>query len=206
MRVLVTHECSGIVREAFAARGHDAWSCDLKDTETPGQHIQGDALEVIRVGGWDLLIMHPECTYLAVSGLHWNGRVDGRKAKTDAAIRHVEALLEEGERVGRYALENPVGCISSRIREPDQIIQPWQFGDDASKATCLWLGGLPRLAYDAPLFRPVKIAAPRVVNGRPRWSNQTDSGQNKLAPSPTRQADRSRTYAGIAAAMAEQWG
>lgn len=196
MRVLVACEFSGIVRDAFKARGHDAWSCDLLDTESAGPHIVGDVRSVL-ADGWDLLIAHPPCTYPCVSDLHWNGRRTGRWEKTNAAVQFVRDLLNAP--IARIALENPVGIISTRIRRPDQIIQPYNFGDDASKGTCLWLKNLPRL-------NGTQYVEPRMVNGRPRWSNQTDSGQNKLAPSESRSADRARTYPGIAAAMAEQWG
>lgn len=196
MRVLVGCERSGIVRDAFTLMGHDAWSCDLAPTEKPGNHYQCDVIEVIGLG-WDLAIFHPDCTYLTVSGLHWNGRVAGRQQKTEESLQFVETLLSSP--IHRIALENPIGAISTRIRKADQIIQPHQFGADASKATCLWLKNLPKL-------QPTENFPPRIVNGKKRWSNQTDSGQNKLGPSPTRKADRSRTYPGIAKAMAEQWG
>ncbi len=196
-RVLVGCEFSGTVRDAFAARGWDAWSCDLLPSEKPGNHLQCDIREVMSDGWWDLGIFHPPCTYLSVSGLHWNKRVPGRAAKTEEALEFARALLEAP--IDRKALENPIGCISSRIRKPDQIIQPHQFGADASKATCLWTYGLP-------LLTPTSHVAPRLVDGRPRWANQTDSGQNKLGPSADRWALRSMTYPGIAAAMADQWG
>ena len=191
MRVLVACEYSGRVREAFRKRGHDAWSCDLlpSDDNSP-HHIQGDALEVL-ADYWDLLIAHPPCTYLAVSGLHWNKRVEGRAAKTEDALQFVRLLLDAP--VDRIALENPVSCISTRIRKPDQIIQPWQFGHDASKKTCLWLKNL----------EPLK---PTEVIIKDRYANQTASGQNKLPPSKDRWKLRSTTYQGIANAMAEQWG
>lgn len=194
MKVLVGCEFSGRVRDAFRLRGHDAWSCDLLPTEAPGPHIQGDVLEAIDRGGWDLGIFHPECTYLAVSGLHWNKRVAGRSEKTERALEFVKKLL--GAPIPRIALENPIGCISSRIRKPDQIVQPWHFGEDASKATCLWLKNLPPLLHT------------NVLPGGPkaRRANQTASGQNKLGPSPDRWKERSRTYQGIADAMAWQWG
>lgn len=208
LRVLIACEFSGVVRDAFAALGHDAWSCDILPAE--GNHFQCDVRELIcdgklpdsRGSGWDLMIAHPPCTYLSVSGLHWNSRrrmVDGRPRSelTEEALAFVRILL--GSPIPSIALENPVGCISSRIRKPDQIIQPHQFGADASKATCLWLKNLPPLA-------PTEHVAPRIVNGRPRWANQTDSGQNKLPPSDLRWALRSVTYPGIAKAMAEQWG
>lgn len=197
MRVLIGCEFSGRVRDAFAARGHDAWSCDLRPSTTPGQHIQGDVLEAVAALAPALFIVHPPCTYLCSSGLHWNGRVPGRQDKTEEALRFVEKLFALDS--CRMAVENPIGCIGTRLRRADQIIQPHQFGDDAAKATCLWLFGLPKLI-------PTKHIPPRMVNGRPRWSNQTDSGQNRLGPSPDRAAIRATTYPGIAAAMAEQWG
>ena len=196
MRVLVACEYSGRVRDAFAARGHDAMSCDLLPTDVPGKHYQGDIFDVI-VDDWDLMIAHPPCTYLCSSGLHWNTRIDGRQALTDEALAFVKRLLDAP--VPRIALENPIGCISSQIRKPDQTIQPYQFGHDASKSTCLWLKNLPVLT-------PTELIAPRIVNGKKRWSNQTNSGQNKLPPSADRWKIRSETYAGIAAAMAAQWG
>lgn len=197
MRVLVACEFSGVVRDAFRARGHDAWSCDLLPSEADNAyHWQGDVLPFMRER-WDLMIAHPPCTYLCSSGLHWNTRRPGRAAETEKALAFVSALLSAS--IPRIALENPRGCISTRIRRPDQTIQPWQFGHDASKTTDLWLVNLPPLVHGA-------VIAPRMVDGRPRWANQTDSGQNRLGPSADRWAKRSITYPGIAAAMAEQWG
>lgn len=196
MRVLIACEYSGAVRDAFRARGHDAMSCDLLPTDVPGPHYQGDVFDVIG-DGWDLMVAHPPCTYLSSSGLHWNGRVEGRAAKTEDALAFVRALLDAP--IPRIAIENPVGCIGTRIRKADQTIQPHQFGDDASKATCLWLKGLP-------LLTPTARVPGRMVNGKPRWANQTDSGQNRLAPSADRWKLRSATFPGIAAAMADQWG
>lgn len=192
MKVLIACEFSGIVRDAFIRGGHEAVSCDLLDTERPGPHIRDNVLD--HFDGWDMMIAHPPCTYLSVSGLHWNKRVPGRAAKTDDALHFVRALMAAP--IDKICIENPVSCISSRIRKPDQIIQPWQFGHPESKTTCLWLKGLPKLV-------PTKVL-PRPESGR--WSNQTPSGQNKLGPSPTRAMDRSRTYLGIAQAMADQWG
>ncbi len=197
MRILVACEYSGRVRDAFRAAGHDAWSCDLLPCDAdPAYHIQGDVVPLLG-DGWDLMVAHPPCTYLCSSGLHWNKRVNGRQAKTEAALDFVRTLLSCP--IPRVAIENPVGCISTRIRKPDQTIQPWQFGHDASKATCLWLKRLP-------LLRPTAIISPRMVAGRPRWANQTDSGQNRLGPSADRWRIRSETYSGIATAMAQQWG
>lgn len=196
MRVLVGCEFSGVVRDAFAERGHFAMSCDFLETESPGPHYRGDIRDVL-AGGWDLAVFHPPCTYLCSSGLHWNGRVPGRAAMTEGALDLVRVLLDAP--IPMIALENPVGRIGTAIRKADQTIQPHQFGHDASKATCLWLKNLPPLT-------PTQIVNPRIIDGRPRWSNQTDSGQNRLGPSPTRGLERARTYAGIAAAMADQWG
>lgn len=196
MRVLVACEFSGIVRDAFLARGHDAVSCDFLPTARPGPHLQTDVRDVLGYG-WDLLIAHPPCTYLCVSGQHWNGRRPGRFDHTVEAITFVEALLTAP--VEKIALENPVGIISTWIRKPDQVIQPYDFGHDASKQTCLWLKGLPHLT-------PTRYIEPRLVNGKKRWSNQTDSGQNRLGPSEDRWALRAETYPGIADAMAAQWG
>ena len=196
MKVLVACEYSGRVRDAFLALGHDAMSCDLLDTEAPGPHYQGDVRDIIG-DGWDLMIAHPPCTYLCASGLHWNKRRPERAQKTEEALEFVRFLLEAP--IEYIALENPIGCIGTRIRPADQIIQPWWFGDDASKATCLWLNNLPQLL-------PTKLVEGRLVNGKRRWANQTDSGQNRLGPSEDRWKQRSETYMGIAKAMAEQWG
>lgn len=195
MRVLVACEFSGTVRDAFLSLGHDAVSCDLLPTESPGPHYQGDVMDIIN-DEWDLMICHPPCTYLSVSGIHWNDRGRGWE-KTEEALEFVNRLLSAG--IPMIALENPVSIISSRIRKPDQIIHPHQFGHDASKATCLWLKNLPKLT-------PTEHVEPRIVNGKKRWGNQTDSGQNRLPPSKDRWAIRSKTYAGIAEAMAQQWG
>ena len=197
MKVLVGCEYSGRVRNAFREAGHDAWSCDLLPSEGDSPfHIQGDVLPLLNQG-WDLGIFHPPCTYLAVSGLHWNKRDPARAAKTEEALDFVRTLMSAP--IERIAVENPVSCISSRIRKPDQIIQPYEFGEDASKKTCLWLKNLD-------LLTPTQMVAPRLVDGKPRWSNQTGSGQNRLGPSEDRWKERSRTFAGVAKAMAEQWG
>lgn len=197
MRVLVACEYSGTVRDAFIRAGHYALSCDLLPTDSPiGDHYQGNVLDILD-HGWDLMIAHPPCTYLCSSGLHWNKRIPERAQKTEEALEFVQVLLDAP--IAKIALENPIGCISTRIRKPDQTIQPYQFGDDASKATCLWLKGLPPL-------RPTQFVEPRMVNGKPRWANQTDSGQNRLPPSADRWKIRSETYVGIAEAMVAQWG
>ena len=196
MKVLVACEYSGTVRDAFIALGHDAVSCDLLPTDAPGPHHQGDVASLLG-DGWDLMIAHPPCTYLSVSGMHWTKRGLRDPQLTEDALAFVRLLLDAP--ISRIAIENPVSVISSRIRKPDQIVQPWQFGHDASKTTHLWLKGLPTLT-------PTKMVEPRVINGRKRWGNQTDSGQNRLGPSPDRWKIRSATFQGIAQAMAQQWG
>jgi len=196
MRVLVACEYSGTVRDAFLARGHDAMSCDLLPTDVPGPHYQGDVRDVLN-DGWDLMVAHPPCTYLSVSGMHWTRRGLRDPQLTEDALGFVRLLLDAP--IEMIGLENPVSVISTRIRKPDQIIQPYHFGHDASKKTCLWLKNLP-------LLRPTQMVEPRIVDGKPRWANQTGSGQNKLGPSPDRWKVRSATYQGIADAMAEQWG
>jgi hypothetical protein len=196
VKILIACEYSGTVRDAFTSLGHDVTSCDLLPTDSPGKHYQGDVRDIID-SGWDLMVAHPPCTYLCSSGLHWNSRRPGRAALTEEALDFVRFLLSAP--IPRIAIENPIGCISTRIRPPSQTIQPWQFGDDASKATCLWLKGLP-------LLKPTKLVPPRIVKGKKRWGNQTDSGQNNLPPSDDRWKIRSQTFQGIADAMAAQWG
>jgi hypothetical protein len=268
MRVLVACEFSGVVREAFRSRGHDTWSCDLLPAEDGSPfHYQGDVLDMLygpaahsmalegqRVV-WDLMIAHPPCTYLSASGMHWTTRGLRDPKLTDEAMEFVRRLM--GAPIPRIAVENPVGVISTRLRKPDQIVQPWMFGDDASKKTCLWLKNLPPLRpaadtivppkgweqvlsaadmalcpdcgepfcpkhrehyadcdcigpteddvttkeVDGILFGTRARPAPRMI-----WGNQTPSGQNRLGPSPDRWKKRSRTYRGIATAMASQWG
>ena len=193
MKVLVACEYSGTVRDAFIARGHDAISIDLLPTERPGPHIEGDLLDSDL--GWfhqfDLMVAHPPCTHLAVSGARYFAQKQEQQADALAFVRFLMGLP-----IRRIAIENPVSVISSRIRKPDQIIQPWQFGHPESKTTCLWLTGLPKLT-------PTNVL-PTPESGR--WSNQTPSGQNNLPPSAGRWKIRSTTYQGIAAAMADQWG
>lgn len=200
MNVLVLYERSGIVRDEFRARGHSAYSCDIEPSESGPQwhHYQFDARDLLGDSGWDLVIAHPPRTHISVSGAHRfaEKRADGRQ---QAAVDEFMAVTEC--RAPRLCIENPVGIMSTLWRKPDQIVQPYQFGDDASKKTCLWLRGLPPLVLD-----PARYVQPRMVDGKPRWANQTDSGQNRLGPSEHRAMDRSRTYRGIAKAMAEQWG
>jgi hypothetical protein len=195
MRLLVACEYSGTVRDAFIRRGHDAMSCDLLPTDAPGPHYQGDVADIIN-DGWDMMIAHPPCTYLSVSGMHWTARGLRDPQLTEDALAFVKFLMDAP--IERIAIENPISVISSRIRKPDQIINPWQFGHDASKRTCLWLKNLFLLV-------PTEIIEPRIVNGKKRWANQTDSGQNRLPPSEDRWKIRSETYEGIANAMAKQW-
>lgn len=202
MKVLVGCEYSGIVRDAFRDAGHSAWSCDLVTSESEGNHIIGDVLDVIE-DGWDLAIFHPPCTYLCSSGLHWNHRVPERAAKTEAALEFVRRLLDCN--IPRIAMENPVGCISTRIRPYDQRIQPYEFGHDASKGTCLWLKNLSPLPIDPATRVPGRLVMNSKGKMVERWANQTDSGQNKLGPSKTRSNDRAKTYVNIAKAMASAW-
>ena len=196
LKVLVACEYSGKVRNAFSACGHMAMSCDLLPSESQGLHYQGDVRDILDQG-WDLMVAHPPCTYLSGSGMHWTTRGLRDPQLTEDALAFVQLLMDAP--IPRIAIENPVSVISSRIRKPEQIIMPYQFGHDASKKTCLWLKNLP-------LLKPTKIIEPRIVNGKKRWGNQTDSGQNKLAPSKDRWKIRSETYQGIADAMAVQWG
>ena len=180
MRVLVACEYSGIVRDAFAARGHDAMSCDLLPTEKPGPHHLGDVRDVIN-DKWDLMIAHPPCTHLAVSGARW---FKDKQQEQAEALEFVKLLLDAP--IPLIALENPVSVISSQIRKPDQIVQPWQYGHGETKATCLWLKGLPPL-------KPTNV-----VEGR-------EQRVHRMAPGPNRWRERSRTFTGIAEAMASQW-
>jgi len=181
MKILVACEFSGIVRDAFAERGHDAWSCDLIETERPGKHYVVDCMEIFPLG-WDMIIFHPPCTHLAVSGARW-WIMKGENVRIQAGLFAISAF----EYAPKVAMENPIGCLSTWYRKPDQIIQPWQYGHGETKATCLWLKGLPRL-------KPTSIVSGRL----PRVHYEP--------PSADRAKNRSRTYSGIARAMAEQWG
>ncbi len=183
MKILIACEYSATVREAFRLAGHDAMSCDLLPTEIPGEHYQGDVFGIIN-DGWDMMIAHPPCTYLCSSGLHWNKKRPEREAQTLEAVEFVKRLLAVD--IPMIAIENPIGRLSTAIRKPDQIIQPWMFGHGETKATCLWLKNLP------------KLMPTNMVEGRENrvW---------KMPPSEDRWKERSRTYAGIAAAMAAQW-
>lgn len=182
MRILVACEFSGIVRDAFLARGHDAWSCDLLPSESKRRkHLEIDARNIL-ADGWDLLVAHPPCTHLAVSGARW---FKDKQHEQSAALDFVRVLMNAP--IARIALENPISVISSRIRKPDQIVQPWQFGHGETKATCLWFKNLPPL-------QPTNIVSGRVAR------------VHRESPSPERWKNRSRTFQGIADAMAEQWG
>ena len=204
MNMLIGCEHSGAVREAMRRQGIDAWSCDLlpADDGSP-YHIQGDVRDAMRSRRWDAFGLHPDCTYLTVAGIHWNNRGRGWE-KTNAALAFVRELIALAGDVPWY-LENPVSIISTQIRKPTQTIQPYDFGEDASKRTCLWLNRLPALRGTCRVSGRM-IEWPR-GSGKlvERWSNQTDSGQNKLPPSFDRWKVRSKTYAGIADAMASQW-
>lgn len=192
MRVLIACEYSGTVRDAFRAAGHDAMSCDLLPTDRPGPHHQGDVFDIIG-NDWDLMIAHPPCTHLAVSGAkHFAAKqADGRQA---AALLFVQRLLDAP--IPRIALENPVSIISSQIRRPDQIIQPWMFGHEATKTTCLWLKGLPHL-IPTDIVGKGERHVTKGGKSLPVWYN--------LPPSPNRWKIRSATFQGIADAMAAQW-
>lgn len=181
MRVLIACEFSGVVRDAFARRGHHAVSCDLLSPETDGMHHQGDVRDILG-DGYDMMIAHPPCTHLAVSGARW---FKDKQQEQQEALEFVRTLMAAP--IERIAIENPISIISSKIRKPDQIIQPWQFGHGETKATCLWLKNLPKL-------KPTDI-----VEGR-------EARIHKMPPSPDRWKERSKTYQGIADAMADQWG
>ncbi len=215
MKVLIGCEYSGRVRDAFTAKGHDAWSCDFLPSDTPGNHYQGNVLDLLSER-WDLAIFHPDCTYLTIAA-EWAYKdvIKGKKMKEgtligakrrqarEEAIAFVMKLANAP--ISRVVIENPVGVLSTRWRPPDQFIQPYEYGDDASKKTCLWLKGLP-------LLEPTTLYLPRLAStkdGRSyafRWGNQTDSGQNREPPSKDRWKIRSTTWNGWAQAFAEQWG
>lgn len=199
MKVLIGCERFGVLRDAFAAAGHDAWSCDL--VPAGGQHIRGDVRQAASKPGWDLFIVHPDCTFLTVANTYINrgcSKYTPEKAIVlrDQACEFFMECVALCERIGKGAIENPVGIMSTRYRKPDQVVQPWQYGDDASKGTCLWIFGLPTLV-------PTNV----LPGGRSaRRANQTAGGQNRLGPSHERAMLRAKTYPGIAKAMAAQWG
>jgi hypothetical protein len=219
MNILVGHEESQNVTRELRRLGHNAYSCDLKPCSGghPEWHLKMDVFEAIGLMNWDAGLFFPDCTYLTISAewaykdpdfnrypeVGYHQRVkpntlvgDTRRKAREDAVAHVKALWNSG--IPIVAIENPVGRLSSLWQKPTQIIQPYHFGDDACKKTCLWLKGLQKLT-------PTNHIKPRYVNGAPRWGNQTDVGQNKLPPSKNRAKLRSKTYPGIARAMAEQW-
>ena len=196
MKLLVACEFSGIVRDAFIARGHEAVSCDLLPSESPGPHIQGDVLEHLSAG-WDMMIAHPPCTYLSRAGARWATH-PGRRELYDIAAEFVFRLRDAP--IERIAIENPIGQLNRRWRYPDQTIQPWQFGEPYTKATCLWLKNLPPLM--SSLQRSERIAWVPSNTGR----NRQRLGRKSQPGVASSRKDRSRTFRGIAQAMAEQWG
>ena len=204
LNILVGCEKSQEVCKAFRARGHKAFSCDLLPCSGghPEWHLQMDVLDAIKLKKWHMGIFFLDCTYLTVSNTYLT-RGCSKYTKEEAVILVNKAELFFMKLVSapidKIAIENPIGRMSTKYRKPNQIIQPYNFGEDASKSTCLWLKGLPRL-------NGTKYIKPRIVNGKNRWANQTDSGQNKLGPSETRGEERAKTYGGIAKAMASQWG
>lgn len=198
MRVLVACEFSGTVRDAFLAMGHEAMSCDLLPTDKPGPHYVGDVLDVLG-DRWDLMIAHPPCTYLTVSGNKWMKPEFASKFPTRAqdrkdAIDFFMALWNAD--IPRVCIENPIGIMSTEFRKPDQVVQPWMFGHGETKATCFWLRGLPKLI---PTHRKDDLFAPQEPEER-------EQRLHYLPPSPDRWKERSKTYNGIAQAMANQWG
>jgi site-specific DNA-cytosine methylase len=196
MKVLAACEESQTITRAFRDQGHDAYSCDMQPCSGPypEYHIQTDVQDLL-TNHYDLIIACPPCTHLASSGARYfaQKRADGRQQE---AIVFFMALVNAP--CERIAIENPVGIMSTQYRRPNQIIQPYHFGHDASKKTCLWLKGLP-------LLEATQYIPPRIIDGKERWGNQTDSGQNRLTPHPERAKNRSKTYTGIAKAMAHQW-
>lgn len=197
MKVLVACEFSGIVRDAFTERGHDAMSCDLLESERPGQHYQGDVFDIIN-DGWDMMIAHPPCTYLAVSGNKWMVNNQSRQKLRIEAIDFFTNIANT--KIDMIAIENPVRIISTVWRKPDQYIQPYEYGHPEPKKTCLWLKGLPKLI-------PTNIVEPEYIIGKrdgKKYSriHYMSVGKDK----DTRWKERSRTFPGIAKAMAEQWG
>lgn len=197
MKILVACEFSGTVRDCFLAMGHDAMSCDILDTSVPGPHYKGDVRDVLK-DDWDMMIAHPPCTYLSTSGLHWNNKNPERALLTEEALDFISLLWNVP--IPRVCIENPVGCINTRLAfmPKPQYVQPYQFGEDASKKTGLWLRGLEPLVGK-------EYVEPRYVNGKPRWANQSDAGQSKMGGGGGRGQKRAITYFGIAAAMALQW-
>jgi hypothetical protein len=205
VKVLVACEFSGIVRDAFLRRGHDAWSCDLLPTESPGPHIRGDVLSHLG-DGWDMMIAHPPCTHLALSGARWfaEKRADGRQAE---GVKFFLQFISTN--IPRVCIENPIGIMSRLYRKPDQIIQPWQFGHEVQKATCLWLVNLLPLKSTRVVNRGMIYVDPRGHKHGGEFTNRAKKAYSPLmvqATSAERWKIRSRTFRGIAEAMAQQWG
>ena len=219
MKILIACEYSGTVRDAFIEFGHEAISCDILPTETPGPHLKMDVFDAIKSQRFDMMIAHPPCTYLCSSGLHWNTRqhndpetgercltpaAQERLASTELALKFITDLWNCG--IPKIAIENPVGCINTRLpfMPKPQYIQPYQYGHDASKKTGFWTKNLPLLRYYSEDYiepRQVQIGE-KFYN---RWANQTRMGQDSTSPSATRGKDRAKTYSGIAYAMVEAW-
>lgn len=201
--ILIGCEFSGVVRRAFASKGHEVWSCDLLPSiDDSPYHIQDDITKIKNFKKWDLGIFHPPCTYLTVAGNRYYAD------RPDLYLPAASFATDFFNYADKVAVENPIGRLSRLFRKPDQIIQPYEFGEDASKKTCLWLKGLPRLELDGSKRFPGRMVEYPSGSGKivERWSNQTNSGQNRLGPSEDRSNLRSITYQGIADAMAEQWG
>lgn len=204
--ILIGMEASGVIRDAFRKRGYDAWSCDLRATTAdPAYHFTGNVFDIIALG-WAMAVFHPDCTYLANSGIHWNARVHGRHACTLYALNTVRRLMAGP--IPMWAIENPRGAIGTNIRPKDQRLQPHDFGDDASKETHLWLKGLPKLRPTGRHSGRIVAADPLDLfgGGTERWSNQADDGQNRLGETRDRWIKRSETFPGVADAMSDQWG
>ena len=215
MKILLACEHSGVIRDAFKARGHNAWSCDLKPSDTPGQHIEGDVFDVLDEG-WDIMIAHPPCTYLAVSGARWyyhpsdkhlptyqrrpHPRYPDRVLDREAAIAFFMALYEAD--IPRVCIENPVGIMSTVFRKPDQIVQPYMFGDPATKTTCLWLRNLPLLEPTEVVDKGERVTY-KSGKSHPKWYADA---LTKAKTKEERQTLRSITFPGMARAMAQQWG
>lgn len=202
MKLLVACEFSGIVRDAFIERGHDAVSCDLLLSEKPGPHYQGDVFDIIN-DGWDMMIAHPPCTYLSSAGLHWNNKRSDRKRKTIDACLFVKALMESN--INKIAIENPVGYLNTHWKKPTQIINPFQFGEAYLKKTALWLKNLPKLVF---YNNDNVFGTNQIVNPEFYFISSGSNYKGKLSTSNEKrnQKDRSKTFRGIANAMAEQWG
>lgn len=203
MKVLIACERSGIIRNAFLEKGHNAFSCDIEPTQTPGPHIQADILTVLK-DNWDLMIAHPPCTYLAVVGMNWNNRILGRNEKTAQAIEFVKALWAAP--ILKICIENPISVLSTRWKKPSQIIEPFYFGDPEKKATSLWLKNLPRLNGLIMVAKNKKAFFPAPYKVYPNGRRQYFEGKTTDGRKEDRAYLKAKTFPGIAAAMANQWG